>query len=422
MLKKQLRLTAIGFMLAFLISLCQHFLSHLDPETNPVTIKLSGWGDPIERRLLKQVLQDFEAKHPQIKVKYEVIAEQYMDVIQARLIGDAAPDVFYLDALQAPLLMDKNVLEPLDRYIIPAFELADFEENFLSPFKYDAHLYGLPKDYSTLALFYNKKALATEGLNHPPETWDELLAYSRQLTIDRNGDGKSEQYGFGVTPELARLSYMIKAFGGQVVDELGNAAFASDGSLAGLRLIVDQYRRDRTSIRASDVGAKTGGEMLGKGKVAMVIEGSWVIPFLRENFPQMEFGTAEVPRINGRPGTMMLTVAYVMNRESKHKQAAWELIAHLTGQEGMAKWASAGLVLPTRRSVAEKLGYQRDPLKAAFIAGVNYATTWQIGQHPALVMNHFNNQFFSALLGQQTLEQAMRRAQEAANEQIQAAQ
>ena len=261
--------------------------------------------------------------------------------------------------------------------------------------------------------------MADAGLNHPPQTWDELLTYSKRLTVDRNGDGRIDQYGLGVTPELARLAYMVKAFGGQVVNQSGYATFASNESLAGLQLVVDQYQK-RTSVRASDVGAKSGGEMFGRGKVAMVIEGSWVIPFLHENFPQMEFATAEVPRINDRSGTMMLTVAYVMNRESKHKQAAWELISYLTSPQGMAKWASSGLVLPTRRSVAKELGYDRDPLRIPLIAGVNYATTWQIGQHPALVMNNFNNQFFSALLGEQPLTQAMKRAEDEANEQIQA--
>ncbi|PSF32094.1 ABC transporter substrate-binding protein [Aphanothece hegewaldii CCALA 016] len=419
MLRKQFKLIAIALLVAVLIS-CQNFLSH-SSKNQPVTIKISGWGDPIERRLLQEVIQNFETTHPNIKVKYEVISEQYMDVIQARLIGNAAPDVFYLDAIQAPFLMDKNVLEPLESYITPAFNLADFEENFLSPFKYDTHIYGLPKDYSTLALFYNKKALADVGLNQPPQTWDELLTYSQRLTVDRNGNGRIDQYGLGVTPELARLAYIIKAFGGLVVNQSGYATFASDESLAGLRLVVDQYQ-ERTSVRASDVGAKSGGEMLGRGKVAMVIEGSWVIPFLHENFPQMEFATAEVPRINDRSGTMMLTVAYVMNRESKHKQAAWELISYLTSSEGMAKWASSGLVLPTRRTVALELGYDRDPLRIPLIAGVKYATTWQIGQHPALVMNNFNNQFFSALLGEQPLTQAMKRAENEANEQIQAQQ
>ncbi len=135
-----------------------------------VTIKLSGWGGspveqkllrqvlqdfPVEQKLLRQVLQDFEAQHPTIKVKYEVIADQYMDVIKTRLVGEAAPDVFYLDALEAPFLMSQNVLEPLESYITPEFDLTDFEDTLLDSFKYQNQIYGLPKDYSTLALFYN---------------------------------------------------------------------------------------------------------------------------------------------------------------------------------------------------------------------------------------------------------------------------
>jgi multiple sugar transport system substrate-binding protein len=95
-----------------------------------ITVKLSGWtGNPLEQRLLKQVIEDFEKQHPQIKVKYEAISDQYMDVIKTRLVGEAAPDVFYLDALEAPFLMGQNVLEPLDSYINPKFDLTDIEPN-----------------------------------------------------------------------------------------------------------------------------------------------------------------------------------------------------------------------------------------------------------------------------------------------------
>ncbi|TAF02533.1 MAG: extracellular solute-binding protein, partial [Nostocales cyanobacterium] len=164
----------------------------LPTSTSSVSIKLSGWGgSPVEQKLLKQVLQDFEIKHPNIKVKYEVISDQYMDVIKTRLIGEAAPDVFYLDALEAPFFMSQNILEPLDSYITSEFDLADFEENLLNSFKYQNHIYGLPKDYSTLALFYNKKAFNQAGLTSPPTTWDELRRYSQKLT------GKVNKYGFG---------------------------------------------------------------------------------------------------------------------------------------------------------------------------------------------------------------------------------
>ncbi|MFN6570522.1 ABC transporter substrate-binding protein [Dendronalium sp. ChiSLP03b] len=378
-----------------------------------VTIKLSGWGgNPVEQKLLKQVLQDFEAEHPTIKVKYEVISDQYMDVLKTRLVGEAAPDVFYLDALEAPFLMSQNVLEPLNSYITPEFDLADFEETLLNSFKYQNQIYGLPKDYSTLVLFYNKKAFAAAGLSNPPKTWDELRSYSKQLT------GKLNRYGFGVTPELARQAYKIKAFNGQVVDQNGYATFASEAGLQGLQLVVDQYRKDRSSALKSDVGTNSGNEMFGQSKVAMVIEGNWAIPYLTETFPQLEFATAEVPTINGKKGTMVYTVAYVMNKQAQHKAQAWELISYLTGKQGMQKWTGTGFALPTRKSVAQKLGYDQDPLRSPLVAGVDYATPWQVGKYPGAIVNNFDNQFISALLGQQPLKQAMVRSQNAANRQI----
>ncbi|WP_414577753.1 ABC transporter substrate-binding protein [Anabaena sp. CCY 9402-a] len=388
---------------------------HSLPKPNHVTIKLSGWGgSPVEQKLLTQVLQDFEAEHPQIKVKYEVISDQYMDVMKTRLVGEAAPDVFYLDALEAPFLMSQNVLEPLNNYITPKFDLADFEPTLLNSFKYQNYIYGLPKDYSTLALFYNKKAFAAAGLNTPPTTWDELRTYSKQLT------GKLNRYGFGEMPELARQMYKIKAFGGQVIDANGDAVFASQQALQGLQLVIDQYRQDRSSAQKSDVGTNSGSEMFGQGKVAMVIEGNWSIPYLQETFPELEFATAEVPTINNKKGTMVYTVAYVMSKQSKHKAEAWELISYLTGKAGMQKWTGKGLALPTRQSVAEKLGYDQDVLRSPLVAGVNYATPLQVGKHPATIVNNFDNQFISALLGQQTLKQAMLRAQNEANQQIRA--
>ncbi|MBD3881043.1 ABC transporter substrate-binding protein [Phormidium tenue FACHB-886] len=388
----------------------------------PVTLKLGGWGSsPAEQRLFQQVLTKFQDTHPHIRIKFETVADQYMDVLKTRLIGDAAPDVFFLDSFEAPFLMENDVLEPLDAYLTPAFDFADFDQTLVAPFRHNGTLYGLPKDCSTLALFYSPKAFAEAGLTQPPTTWDELLAASKALTIDRNQDSRVDQYGLGVLPDLARQVYIMQAFGGEAVDDRGHAAFASKESLQGLELVTGQIRDDRTAARPPDVGANSGTEMFGQGKAAMVIEGNWAISFLKDTFPELDFATAEVPRINDQAGTMVYTVGYVMNRQSAHKREAWEFIEYVTGKEGMTTWTSAGLALPTRRSVAAQLQYDRDPLRAPLVAGISYATPWQLGSYPAPVMNSFNNQFISALLGEQSLAQAMQTAQASANSQIQAA-
>jgi multiple sugar transport system substrate-binding protein len=387
-----------------------------------ITVTLSGWqSSPTEKQLLEQVLHQFESQHPTLKVKHEIINDQYMDVIKTRLIGDAAPDVFYLDAFEAPLLMKYGVLEPLNSYINAQFDLADFEPNLLKAFQLDGRTYGLPKDFSTLALFYNKQAFQDAGVDQPPQTWDELRDYSQILTVDTNRDGRNDRYGFGVSPELSRQYFMMTAFGGRLIDRQENAAFFTSGSLKGLQLIIDQYRKDRTSVQPSDVGASTGSELFGQGKVAMAIEGPWAIPYLQETFPKLQFATAEVPTVNDKKGTMAYTVAYVMNKKTKHKEAAWQLISYLTSPEGMNAWAKEGLVLPSRKSVLQELGYADNPLYAPFVKGADYATIWQAGETLPTILTHFNNQLISALIGEQSLRDAMRKAQRSANQEIQAA-
>jgi multiple sugar transport system substrate-binding protein len=407
------------FLLFFLITLTSCGLRDAQER---ITVRLSGWqSNPNEKQLLEQVLNQFEIQHPNIKVKHETINDQYMDVIKTRLIGDAAPDVFYLDAFEAPLLMKYGVLEPLNSYINPEFNLNDFEPTLLKAFQLDDRIYGLPKDFSTLALFYNKKAFQAAGINQAPQTWSELRDDSQKLTVDQNQDGRKEQYGFGIAPELSRQYFMMTAFGGQLINQQENAAFFTSESLKGLQLIIEQYRKEQSSAQPSDVGASTGSEMFGQGKAAMVIEGTWAIPYLQETFSHLEFATAEVPTVNGKKGTMAYTVAYVMNKKAKHKEAAWKLIAYLTNQEGMKAWAKEGLALPARKSVLEELGYLNNPLYAPFARGADYATIWQAGETLPTLFTHFNNQFISALIGEQSLRQAMKKAQQSANKEIQAA-
>ncbi|MGH8002793.1 MAG: hypothetical protein ACREPR_26010, partial [Brasilonema sp.] len=59
---------------------CQNLpLTSVSSAPIPVTIKLGGWtASPAEQKLLQELLQDFEAKHPNIKIRHEVINEQYM--------------------------------------------------------------------------------------------------------------------------------------------------------------------------------------------------------------------------------------------------------------------------------------------------------------------------------------------------------
>ena len=392
-----------------------------DGSTEKVTVTLTGWGSsPTETELFMKVLDEFEKKHPNIDVKWEPINENYMDVLQTRLVGGQAADVFYLDSSEAPALMSRGLLEPLDGYIKPEDDLADFEENLLNAFRWEGKIYGLPKDYSTLALFYNKKLFAEAGLKEPPKTWDELLEYAEKLTKDTNGDGKPDQWGLAIQHGLDRAGIFIYGNGGEIVDETGkDVRYDEPAAVEGVQWYVDLALKHKVAVRPQDIGAGWTGDAFGKGNIGMVIEGPWAIPFLKDNYPEVEYGVAELPSKDGQNKvTYAFTVAYVMNKQAKNKEAAWQLIRYLTGKEGMKTWTSLGIALPSRKSVAQAHKYDQDPLRKAFIAGAAYARPWQLGLHFSVINNNFNNQMEAVFAGQKSVADALEDAAATAEREI----
>ncbi|WP_096439892.1 ABC transporter substrate-binding protein [Alteribacter populi] len=383
-----------------------------DSSEEEVTIRLTGWqSSPTEQRYFENTIAAFEEEYPHINVEVDTIADQYMDVLRTRLIGGEAADVFFLEAFEAPGLIESGVLEPLDDYVTDEFDIDDFQQPLIEAFQRDGQLWGLPKDTSTLALFYNEDHLEEAGFDSPPETWDELEVMARELTVDN-------RYGFGVVTDLARLMFIAESGGGEITKN--NLANFSDPSvLEALQPIVDMRNEKEIAASPSDVGAEWGGDMFGTERASMIIEGNWMLPFMEDAFPDVNFGVTEIPMINDEKGSMAYTVSYSMNKASEQKEEAWQLIEYLTGKDGMEIWTSSGLALPSRESVAEQLDYADDDIYVPFIEASSYATVWSDDTNLPIINSNFENQFSSAFLGNRSLQEALEEAERVANNEIQ---
>lgn len=377
-----------------------------------VTVRLTGWqSSPTEQRYFEETIDAFEEKYPHINVEVDTIADQYMDVLRTRLIGGEAGDVFFLDAFEAPGLIEAGVLESLDGYITDDFDVDDFEEPLIDAFRRDDQLWGLPKDTSTLAFFYNKDHFEEAGIEAPPETWEEMEEMAETLTVDN-------RYGFGIVTDMARLYSIGESRGGEmVVDNRPN--FTDPAVIDALQPLIDMRNEKGIGASPADVGAEWGGDMFGTERASMIIEGNWMIEFMEDAFPDVNYGVVEIPTIEDQKQTMAYTVSYSMNKESEVKEEAWQLIEFLTGKEGMEIWTASGLALPSRQSVAEKMNYADDEIYAPFIEGASYATVWADDTNLPIINSNFENQFSSAFLGDQTLEEAMEEAERVANNEIQ---
>lgn len=337
-------------------------------------LRLMGFASsPEEDRLLNEVLADFTKQYPSITVKFEPVPE-YATKLQTDLAAGTAADVFYVDSLLAPDLMKRNLLAELDPYIArDKVDTADFYPGLLKAFQYRGKTYGLPKDWSSLAMEYNQELMKAAGVEKPPATWDELKAATQKLTAK-----DKQQFGTVIPPELPRFGAFVYQAGGKLISDDGTKiALNSPEGQQALDFYYGLYK-DGVASTPADTGTGWPGDAFIKQKAAIVFEGNWMLPALKKDAPNLQFGIAEMPTGPKGKGTFAFTVSYSISNRSPNKDAAWFLVNYLTGPEGMKKWTSLGLAMPSRKSL--EAGWlaqfkEREP----FLKAGAYAQPWQLG-------------------------------------------
>ncbi|MGD0584062.1 MAG: ABC transporter substrate-binding protein [Bacteroidales bacterium] len=364
----------INFLLAFSLLLITSCIR--DREN---TLRFSSWqSNPSEKRLTDSLLHSFTKKYPDYKVKFELIPGNYSEKIQLMLGTHSAPQVFYMKEFVAPSYLRYDVLQPLNEFIErdSSFDINDFYPQFLNAFTKNGKIYGLPKDYNCFVLFYNVDMFKTAGLTEPPADWAELEEFSRKLTRDSDGDGKIDQYGIVVEPSIDKLMPFVYQNLGNFQDKDGNLAINTPEFRGALEYYYGLYSKKIATI-PTDVSMNNTEEVFGRKRAAMVISGGWFVPQLRDQYRDVNYKVAFLPK-GKQQATIAFTVSYSSPRENKLKDQTWKLLSYLTGKEGMTLWTSTGIAMPTRKSVAANLDYVNHPELKYFMGSVDFAKVFQV--------------------------------------------
>lgn len=346
------------------------------------TVRLTGWASsPAETAILEEVLKDFQAAYPNITVKYEPINADYKEKIQADFVAGTMADVYYLDVFWSADFMSRGLALPIDEYVAKyGVDTADFHASLLDGFKWQGKLYGLPKGYSTLGLFYSKKAFADAGITEPPKTWEDLRAVAQQLTT-------ADRKGIVLAADHARFVPFIYAAGGKLFDPgFSQFYFDSPEAVKAMSFYTGLITKDRVADTPASLGAGWNGEAFAQGKAAMALEGHWMIPYLKEAAPDLDYGVAELPGESAK-GNFVFTVAYAINAKSAVPEQAFALVDFLTSRATQEKVLRLGLELPSRKTASGSLA--GDPLKAPLVSGAAYAIPFQYGVNMQETVDHF---------------------------------
>ena len=292
-----------------------------------------------------------------------VVAQDLPQQLSQGFAGGSPPDVFYLDAARFADYAANGSLEP---YADQIEDLEDFYEPLRQTFTFEDTEYCVPKDFSTLALEIRADSWEAAGLTEAdiPTTWDELADVAQTLTT-------ADQVGLVVGDTRDRIGAFMVQAGGWVTSEDGASVTADSPENVEALEYVKGLLTAGSLKYPSQVDSGWGGEAFGTGKAAMTIEGNWIKGAMTNDYPDVDFITAELPEGPAGKGTLQFTQCWGIAAQSDATAQAIELVQYLTEVDQQLAAAEAFGVMPSRESASA--GYlEQFPDDAPFVAGGEY--------------------------------------------------
>ena len=218
-------------------------------------------------------------------------------------------------------------------------------KDFTAP---DGHLYGLPRDLSTIALYYNKTMFNAAGIPYPDDTWDwsKLVDVATKLTKTSGG---ATQWGFYTeTTDMENYwSSLVWQAGGDILSaDKKSVVIDTDQAAAGIQFLQDLIYKYKVMAQPTPGGS---GDLFENGQAAMEADGSWLVP--SHEAAGIDFGVAPLPTGPAGRATSVNPSGVVIYKGTKSPDAAWEFVKCYTGPDMQAMVASLKASMPANKQV-----------------------------------------------------------------------
>jgi multiple sugar transport system permease protein len=313
-------------------------------ETSSEKVKVVLWGlNPLAIGSgNKEMIDGFHKSHPNIQLDPQTTpgtggyATQDVTKLLAAIAGGTPPDITTLDRFTAAQFAARNALSPLDEYIeTSGLDLSQFYEYAVSEITFDNKIWAMPNGIDDRLFYWNKDMFKKAGLDPetPPNTWDELLDYSKKLTVT-DAKGNFKQIGF--IPNYGNSWLYLYGFqnGAKFLSDDGRTALLNAPEVVeALEFMVKGYDilggAKKVNAYSSTFQAEAGDPFI-TGQVAMKIDGNWVLNNIARFGPDTNFGTALPPTPTGENKiTWSGGWSWAMPKGAKHPKEAFEVMKYM---------------------------------------------------------------------------------------------
>jgi multiple sugar transport system substrate-binding protein len=360
--------------------------------TSSQSVTLQFWGVYDGQDAFASLIRKYEATHKNVKVIYRVFsyADYERELINALAAG-SGPDIALIDHTWLAKHGDK--LQPMPQGKISGTDTSfmtprQFQEEFVdvtyADLVFGNQIYGLPLYVDTLAMYYNKDLLNSEGITKPPEDWEAFNENVEKMTrYDASGNIVQSGTALGTARNINRstdiLMLLMLQSGVQMVNEdRTSATFTRSvqninvGEIA-LRYYTDFANPDKRTYSWNN-SQHYSVDAFTEGTVGIMFNYAHQVDILRNKAPRLNFAVAPVPQAGSTAVTYANYWAPAVTVNSKAANEAWQFITYMTSRAGALDYLSVSRRPSARRDIIDQ--QKDDPDLGVFARQALTASSW----------------------------------------------
>lgn len=319
----------------------------LDPADVSGEISYAIW-DVNQQPAMEELIADFNKTYPDVDVKVELTAyAQYFTKLQTQGSSGTLPDVMWMNGPNFQLFASNGLLAPLAPLEEAGLvDSANYPDAMNDIYTLDDEQYGIPKDFDTIAVFYNTEIFERAGVPAPTAdwTWEDYRSIAKQITDKLGGEGI---FGSGDNYDNQAMIYpAILSNGGEIITEDATSGYDSEESIEALQFWTDIIEDGSMPTPAQNADT-TGIQRFLNGQAGMLWSGNWQVSALLDSPVADKVSVVELPLApTGERTTVIHGVGNVMSAESADDPAAQAFFAYLGSEEAAVIQAELGVANP----------------------------------------------------------------------------
>ncbi|WP_282837212.1 ABC transporter substrate-binding protein [Microbacterium flavum] len=381
-----------------------------------VTIEFAQWWEPeLPDGQFQGLIDSFEKENPGITVK--LVSGPYASTKEQLFAGAASgtmPDVVGLDGAWVSDFASQGVIANLTDLM----KDAGYDDSQLaSQIAVDGSTYMIPVVNFVYPMFTNDDLLAKAGVSAPPSTRTEFADAAKKIKA-LGGDVSGWVLPLSLeAPNGVQNDVMswVWASGGTMLDD-GKPDLTNDDVTSAADYIQGLWNDGVIAPGSFTMKEQDKVEEFTNGRVGMMIDSLAHINLIRESNPDLKFSISAIPAEDGYTGERGIPYAswgIGVAENSEHKDAAFKLVQYLMSKDVNSELSTMAKAFPGNTESTPDFS-DSDPLfKTAFDiykAGVpaNEFTGLPTAED---LMRQLGEQLQSALDGQQSMDDALKKAQ-----------